>query len=111
MLAALEEHLGIVSSAAKVVGIARSTHYNWLDSDEVYKQAVSDISEASLDFAESILFQLMKDKDTTAVIFYLKTKAKKRGYVERQEIAADVNLNKNPSWFDNLPANMETKTA
>ena len=46
MLEALEKSLGIVSTAAKMVGIDRSTHYAWLKSDEEYKSAVNSIQEA-----------------------------------------------------------------
>lgn len=86
MINALEKTLGVVTSACKIVGIARSTHYNWYDSDRDYRDAVDDISNIALDFAESKLHELIKDKDTTATIFYLKTKGKRRGYIERNEI-------------------------
>jgi hypothetical protein len=105
MLEALEKCLGIVSDAVKVVGIGRTTHYAWMRDDPEYKAAVESLEDVSLDFAESKLFEKIngvemakegKDgeahlytlpPDTTAIIFYLKTKGKKRGYVERQEIA------------------------
>lgn len=85
MIEALEKSLGIVTTAAKSVGIARSTHYTWYEVDPDYKAAVDGIADIALDFAESQLHQQIKDKDTTATIFYLKTKGKKRGYVERME--------------------------
>ena len=86
MISALEKTLGVVTSACKIVGIARSTHYNWYDNDRDYRDAVDDISNIALDFAESKLHEMIQDKDTTATIFYLKTKGKKRGYIERNEI-------------------------
>jgi len=86
MLEALEKSLGVVTTAAKAVGIDRSTHYEWLKTDEAYRDAVTSIGDVALDFAESQLHKQMQTGDTTACIFYLKTKGKKRGYVERQEI-------------------------
>ena len=85
MITALEKSLGIVTTACKSVGISRQTHYEWLRTDEDYKKEVDDIENIALDFGESQLFVGMKEKNMTAVIFYLKTKGKKRGYVERQE--------------------------
>jgi hypothetical protein len=103
MIEALERTLGRVTEAAESIDIARSTHYDWMQKDPEYKEAVESIGEKALDFVESKLFELidgpqreiMTDagiqtiKDTpnpTACIFYLKTKGKKRGYVERQEV-------------------------
>lgn len=85
MLDALELSLGIVTTACKQAGIHRSTHYDWYNSDPAYKKAVDDIQNVSLDFAETQLFQAMKDMNVAAVIFYLKTKGKSRGFVERSE--------------------------
>ena len=97
MLAALERALGIVSTACTAAGIARSTHYNWMKSDPDYADAVRMINERTLDFAESHLHKLIQDGNPAATIFFLKTKGKKRGYVERQEI--EVAEKKPLSWF------------
>lgn len=86
MIEALEKSLGIVTSACKSVGISRWTHYRWMQEDEEYKRSCEDIKDISLDFAESQLFQQIKDNNTTATIFYLKTQGKHRGYIERQEV-------------------------
>lgn len=88
MIAALEKTLGIVTSAAKIVGIERSTHYFWMESDEVYRKAVKDLDNVVLDFVESKLHKLVEELNPTAVIFTLKTKGKQRGYIEQN----DVNL-------------------
>ena len=50
MINALEKTLGVVTSACKIVGIARSTHYNWYDSDRDYRDAVDDISNIAFRF-------------------------------------------------------------
>jgi hypothetical protein len=93
MLEALEKTLGVVTTACNMTGIARSKHYRWLKSDPEYAEAVRGISDIALDFAESNLLKLMKSNSAGAVtanIFYLKTKGKHRGYVERQEIKAEL---------------------
>jgi hypothetical protein len=88
MLSALESSLGVVSTASKAVGISRQTHYDWLKTDETYRKSVEGIEDQTLDFAESHLHQLIEAGNVVATIFYLKTKGKRRGYVER--IEADV---------------------
>tara|TARA_Y100001973_G_C5158352_1_gene312114 strand:+ start:393 stop:770 length:378 start_codon:yes stop_codon:yes gene_type:complete len=85
MLEALEQTLGVVTTACKMVGIERKTHYNWLEQDEDYMLAVKSIEDVAIDFAESQLHKQIKKGSTSATVFYLKTKGKKRGYVERQE--------------------------
>jgi hypothetical protein len=87
MIAALEKSLGIVTTACKTVGIDRGSHYNWMREDEEYKATVESIADLAIDFAESSLHKQIQDGNPTSTIFYLKTKGKKRGYIERQEIA------------------------
>jgi len=89
MLAALEKSLGIVNVAIEETGINRCTHYRWLQNDPGYKTAVEDIENVALDFAESKLHNAINEGSVPAIIFYLKTKGKKRGYVERSEL--DIN--------------------
>ncbi len=110
MLQALEKTLGNVSDAASQVGIARKTHYEWMKTDSEYCEAVESIGEAALDFVESKLFTLIAGfKRTTitsdgpvivqdpphptAVLFYLKCKGKRRGYIERPLNEPEVQVN------------------
>jgi len=86
MIEALEQSLGVVTTACKIVGISRNTHYLWMREDDEYKKEVNDIENMALDFVESQLFKNIKKGKTSEMIFYLKTKGKKRGYIERQEI-------------------------
>jgi len=86
MLDALEKSLGVVTSACKTVGVGRTTHYLWMQEDKEYKAAVNELSDVAIDFAESQLHKQIREGNSTATIFFLKTKGKKRGYVERQEV-------------------------
>jgi hypothetical protein len=56
-----------------------------MQDDVDYKSAVDSIADIALDFAENKLHQSIKKGSDTATIFFLKTKGKKRGYVERPE--------------------------
>lgn len=85
-IVALEKALGIVSQAAKQVGIDRTTPYRWMKEDEEFKDRVEEIQNVVGDFAETKLYELVNDGNPSAVIFLCKTKFKNRGYVERQEI-------------------------
>ena len=42
----------------------------------------------SIDLSEASLLRQIQNNNTSATIFYLKTKGKNRGYVERTEIMA-----------------------
>jgi len=86
LLKSLEQSLGVVTVACKKADIPRSTYYKWLNEDEEFAKEVRDIENVALDFAESQLHKQIAADSTAATIFYLKTKGKKRGYVERQEI-------------------------
>ena len=86
LIEALEKSLGIVTTACKQVGIGRTTFYDYLKNDKKFADEVKDIENIALDFAESQLHKQIQEGNTSATIFYLKTKGKSRNYVERQEI-------------------------
>jgi len=85
MLDALKQTLGVVTPACENAGIDRTTHYKWMKEDEYYKNAVEEIENIALDFAESRLHRNIKDGDVASILFYLKTRGKKRGYIEQQK--------------------------
>lgn len=85
-LQALRLHMGNVSKAMECTGIkSRTTHYRWLEEDADYKAEVEAINEANIDLAEGELLKNIKAGDTTSLIFFLKTKGKGRGYIEKVE--------------------------
>ena len=108
MIQALTTSLGNVTEAAEKIGIRRETHYAWLKDDAEYSAAVASLKNVALDFAESQLKKLMEGAErqalthdgeivtikdapnTSAIIFYLKTQGKQRGYIERQELSTEI---------------------
>ena len=86
MYNALEASLGIVTAAAKMCKMNYATHYLWLNNDPNYKEWIEHLNEKTVDFVESALHKQIKEGNPTSTIFYLKTKGKHRGYIERKEI-------------------------
>ena len=86
MYEALKAKLGVVTAAAKRIKIDRTTHYLWLKKDENYKRWIDELPDITLDFVESALLKQIKKGNITSIIFFLKTKGKKRGYIERTEV-------------------------
>lgn len=100
MLTALTKCLGNVTEACEKTKTGRSTHYDWLNEDPEYKQAVADIKEAKLDIAESKLQERIEgvsvegDKgkvykippDVTALMYYLNCQGRERGYSYKQQV-------------------------
>lgn len=108
MIEALEKSLGVVTTAAKAVGIDRSTHYGWYNNDPEYRAAVDSISDIALDFAESQLHKQIKGGEVSSTIFYLKTKGKKRGYVEKTEVEHSGELG--VTWLEEKTYEADNKT-
>lgn len=108
MYEALTNNLGNVTKSAEQIGIHRQTHYDWINDDPEYAAAVASLKNVALDFAEEQLRKLMEGAErqalthdgeivtikdapnTSAIIFYLKTQGKQRGYIERQELSTEI---------------------
>lgn len=82
-LEALNASYGIIAEACEAMNMSRSTFYRWYKSDEVFKEQVDNVTETQIDYVESKLIKNISAGDTTAIIFYLKTKGKARGYSEK----------------------------
>ena len=76
----------MVNKSCEAVGINRSTFFRWKEKDEEFAEKCKDIEEGLLDFVEASLLKQIQAGDTTATIFYLKTKGKNRGYVEKVQV-------------------------
>lgn len=85
MLANLEKTHGMVRPAALLTNISHQTHYDWLESDAEYKRAVDALKDLQIDFVEQRLFGRIEKGDTTAIIYYLKTQGKARGWGDRPQ--------------------------
>lgn len=76
------ENMGIVTATCEAAGIGRATYYLWIREDKEFKKRCQESTEICLDYAEHQLFKAMTMLNTAAIIFYLKTRGRKRGYIE-----------------------------
>lgn len=74
---------GMVQVVADRLGCEWHTAKRYIEQFEETKIAFQNENESMIDFAESKLFQAISEEDLTAIIFYLKTKGKNRGYIEK----------------------------
>jgi hypothetical protein len=91
---AFEKSAGNLSLCAKALGIDRRTLDRWRKRYPELNTMMLDVEEGLLDLTESRLMQSINEGNLTAIIFYLKTKGKQRGYIEGQLISANINTNK-----------------
>lgn len=92
LLEALERNLGLVTPSCKNVGISRNQYYIYYNTDPVFKKAVDDINEITLDFAENQLLKKIKEGSERSILFYMKYKGRNRGYNERLEIEGTLDI-------------------
>ena len=82
-----------ISEACKAADIGRSTFYDWLTQDQLFAAAVKEVDESLLDWAESMLKKGIQEGDHTLLIFFLKTKGKGRGYIEKVDVGGQLGVN------------------
>ena len=83
---ALEAVAGIRKYAAKRLGCAPSTIKAYIDRHKKLQDLEARIVEDNIDTAEAQLIRAFNAGNLTAVIFYLKTKGRHRGYSERHQV-------------------------
>ena len=82
---AIKEARGFITKAADLCGVSRTTFYKYLNKYETVKEALEDERESRHDYVETKLMQAIEGNNIAAIIFYLKTQCKARGYVERYQ--------------------------
>lgn len=86
IIAALKGSKGFMSQAARSLGCTVTTICKYRDKYPEIKQAIDEEMEERIDKTETKLLQAIDEGNITAIIFFLKTMGKKRGYIERQEL-------------------------
>ena len=81
----LIKNRGFTTYTANDLGCALSTLERYIKESPGLEETLREARESRIDFAEGKLLSNMKDGDTTALIFFLKTIGKKRGYNEKPD--------------------------
>ena len=86
---AYKENFGNITISCESAGVSRSSYNVWVKNDPEFAKKLAEIEpeEIMLDFGEHKLMERIAKGDTLATMFLLKTKGKRRGYIERQEVA------------------------
>ena len=87
VIKALKKARGIKAVAAKILGCDRHTVDNYIKRHPTVAKAYQEQRETLIDVAEGKLITKLDADESWAIKFVLTTLGKKRGYVERQEIA------------------------
>ena len=89
VIEALTKREGRVAIAAEDLGCSAQTIYNYGKRYPSIAAFIEHKNEKRLDMAENALWELVMAGNLGAVIFYLKTQGKRRGYTERTELTGD----------------------
>ena len=97
---AIRQGNGMVSVAARILSVDRTTVYRYINKYVSVKQALDDARAELLDMTESKLFEAVKGGNVPAIMFVMKTIGKDRGYVERSQLEMSGEINHVVNWDD-----------
>ena len=84
---ALIKNMGLITAACMQTGISRQTYYTWIKEDSLFADICDQIQEHTYDIIENKLVTNILKGDTTALIYYCKTKMRHRGFSDKLEIS------------------------
>ena len=87
IIRAIKRSNGFLGYAAEMLGITYQAVWNRMKRNKKIKNRMLAVREKHLDFSERQLIENIKKGKEQSIFFHLKCLGKKRGYVERQEIA------------------------
>jgi len=81
---------GIKTAVAKMLGVSWSAVHKKIQRNKKLQKIMVEVDETILDVAETGLVRAIQKEERWAIELILKTKGKKRGYVEQQMIIPDT---------------------
>jgi hypothetical protein len=101
---AISSSYGFNTQTAKMLGVSYEAFKKELRSNPKLQKVVERVEEENLDYAESKLRCLIDKENVPAILFYLKCKGKKRGFIEGNE---GIQAPTKPILFKYVPATKE----
>ena len=89
LLKVLRKNQGLVSTACDEVGVSVEFYYYHYNKDLEFKQQVDLINEKVIDFAESKLYEKIREGSEKSIHFLLRYRGRKRGYTDSIDITSD----------------------
>lgn len=90
LLEILAENGGNIWGACREIDIAPKTFYEWKEKDKDFAEKYEELKKLQFDFVESKLFDLIDMNNPAAIMFWLKCRAKDKGYVEKSELKVET---------------------
>lgn len=84
---ALKATGGLAALAAEKLGCTAHTVTNYANRYASVREVLAHQKEKRIDIAEGQLWRLVQEGNLGAIIFFLKTQGKARGFTERHEVA------------------------
>lgn len=88
LIDALHECRGNMAAVGRRFNVARQRVSELVRADPKLQEIVEEETEAFIDIAEQLLYKHIVEGNIVATIFFLKTRARHRGYSEKFEITA-----------------------
>lgn len=86
----LTDCMGIITYACKSAGISRNKFYDIRNRNPDFKKWCENLIEKQIDHVEYALFKKIREGDTRAITFFLRTKGRSRGYSEKLELGGKI---------------------
>jgi len=88
LIKVMEKTFGNISQSCNELHIGRLTYYRWLEDPDFKAEIDSiDFEETKIDYVESKLLKNISKEKEASIIFFMKTKGKKRGYQEHMDVS------------------------
>ena len=71
-----------ITKSCEAINISRQCYYDWMSSDSDFYNNVKEAEESTIDYVESQLMELIRNKNSGAIMFFLKCKGQNRGWIE-----------------------------